>query len=99
MLKPVPAKQRSYRNNPWEVLVVAALFLIPGTFMVFHRGPMVVFQQSFRWVPSGAMALSEHGVHIFGLLAICVTGSLILFYFYLRRAIERDDPLRTPRWR
>jgi hypothetical protein len=79
--------------------VVAALFFIPGAFMLFHRGPMVTFQQSFRYMPSGAMVLSEHGAHIFGLLAICVGLCLILFYFYLRRAIERDDPLRKPRWR
>jgi hypothetical protein len=96
---PTPRQQPRRKNNPWEVLVVAALFFIPGAFMLFHRGPMVTFQQSFRYMPSGAMAVSEHGAYIFGLLAICVSVSLILFYFYLRRAIERGDPPRKPRWR
>ena len=98
-MTPIRGQQARRKNNPWEVLVVAALFFIPGAFMLFHGGPMVTFQQSFRYMPSGAMALSERGAHIFGLLAICVSVCLILFYFYLRRAIERDDPLRRPRWR
>jgi hypothetical protein len=45
------------------------------------------------------MALSEHGAHIFGLLAILVGLVLVWFYFYLRRAIARDEALQKPRWR
>jgi hypothetical protein len=58
------------RNNPWEVLVVASLFFFPGAVMLFQRGTLVAFQQSFKYLPSGFMVLSEHDAHIFGMLAM-----------------------------
>jgi hypothetical protein len=61
----------------------------------FQRGTVVAFQQSFHDAPSGFMALSEHGAQ----LAILVGLVLVWFYFYLRRAIARDEALQKPRWR
>jgi hypothetical protein len=88
------------KNNPWEVLVVAGLFFFPGVAMLFQRGTLVGFQQSFRYLPSGSMVLSEHGAHIFGALAIAVSLVIVWFYFYLRRAITHDEgALQKPRWR
>jgi hypothetical protein len=87
------------KNNPWEVLVVAGLFFFPGVAMLFQRGAVVAFQQSFRYAPSGFFALSEHGAHIFGVLAIAVSFVIVWFYFHLRRAIARDEVLQKPRWR
>ena len=88
------------KNNPWEVLVLAGLFFFPGVFMLFQRGTVVAFQKSFRYLPSDVMALSEHGARIFGMLAIAVGLVLVWFYFYLRRAIARDEEaLQKPRWR
>jgi drug/metabolite transporter (DMT)-like permease len=88
------------KNDPWEVLVVAALFFFPGVVMLFQRGTVVAFQQSFRYAPSGIMVLSEHGAHIFGVLAIAVGLVILGFYFYLRRGIVRDDEtVQKPRWR
>ena len=79
--------------------MIAGLFFFPGVFMLFQRGTLVAFQQSFRYAPSGFMVLSEHGAHIFGMFAILVGLVLVLFYFYLRRAIARDESLQKPRWR
>jgi hypothetical protein len=87
------------KNDPWEVLVVAGLFLFPGVFMLFQRGTLVAFQQSFYHAPSGFMVLSEHGAHMFGILAILVGLVLVWFYFYLPRAIARDEGLQKPLWR
>ncbi len=57
-------------------------------------------QKSFRYAPSGVMALSEHGARIFGVLAVAVGLVIVWFYFYLRRAIVRDEEaLQKPRWR
>ena len=79
--------------------MVAGLFFFPGVAMLFQRGTLVAFQQSFRYAPSGFMVLSEHGVHIFGALAVGVGLVIVLFYFYLRRAIARDEEtLQRPRW-
>ena len=78
---------------------MAALFFLPGLFMLFHRGPLVAIQQSFRYAPSGVTAMSEHGTHIFGILAIAVALALLAFYFYLRGEIARDKTIRKRRWR
>jgi hypothetical protein len=99
-MKTAGQRRTRCKNDPWEVLVLAGLFFFPGVFMLFQRGTVVAFQQSFHYyAPSGFMALSEHGAHIFGVLAILVGLVLVWFYFYLRRAIARDEALQKPRWR
>jgi hypothetical protein len=100
MMKSSGGGQTRRKNDPWEVLVVAGLFFFPGVAMLFQRGTLVAFQQSFRYLPSDFMVLSERGAHIFGALAIIVSLVMVWFYFYLRRAIARDeDALQKPRWR
>jgi hypothetical protein len=99
MVSRAPNEQRRTKNDPWEILVVAALFLLPGLFMLFHRGPLVGIQQSFRYAPSAVTAISEHGAHTFGILAIAVALALLAFYFYLRREIARDKTIRKRRWK
>ena len=61
--------------------------------MLAQRGPLIAIQQSFHWVlPSSVTAISEHGAHVFGALAVGVGVVFAWFYFYLRRAIVRDQP-------
>jgi hypothetical protein len=91
MVKPVPTQRAPRQNNPWEILVVAALFFFPGLALLFQREPIIAFQQSFRYAPSGATAISAHGAHIFGLLAIAVALVVVWFYFRLRGQIRRDE--------
>ena len=81
-----------------EILVIAALFFFPGAFMLLHRGPLLIaVQQGYRYTwlsPSmeGVRGISEHGAHVFGALAVGVGVVFAWFYFYLRRAIVRDQP-------
>lgn len=91
MVKPVPAERRPRKNRPWEVLIVAALFFFPGVSLLFQREPVIAFQQSFRYAPSGVTGMSPHGAHIFGLLAIAVALVIVWFYFRLRAEIRRDE--------
>jgi hypothetical protein len=91
MASPVRARRKPRKNNPWEVLVVAALFFFPGFALLFQRETIVAFQQSFRYAPSGAIAMSPHGAHIFGVLAIGVALVMVWFYFRLRAQIRRDE--------
>ena len=99
MVKPVPTQRMAQKNNPWEILVVAALFFFPGLALLFQREPIIAFQQSFRYAPSGATAISAHGAHIFGLLAIAVALVIVWLYFYLRRVLARTHVVEHGRER
>ena len=97
MLKP-PREKRRLENDPWEVLVVGALFFFPGLFMLFHHGPMIAIQQAYRYTyvsPSAVTAISEHGAHVFGGSAVGVGVVFFWFYFYLRRLITQSRPPPT----
>src|SRR5262245_35116543 len=102
MIKPTDTK-RPLKNDPWEVLVVGALFFFPGLFMLFHHGPLIAVQQGYKYtylLPSGVTAISEHGAHVFGSLAVGVAAIFVWFYFYLRRSIARHaNIIDKPRWR
>jgi hypothetical protein len=91
MVKPVRVLRKLPKNNPLEVLVVAALFFFPGLSLLFQREPIIAFQQSFRHAPSGVTGMSPHGAHIFGVLAIAVALIIVRFYFRLRAEIRRDE--------
>src|ERR1700716_3268840 len=91
MVKPSRGAERRRKNNPWEILVVAALFFFPGVFMLLQHGPLIGIQQGFRYAPSTVSAISAHGAHVFGVLAVAVALAFVCFYFYLRRTIARDD--------
>jgi hypothetical protein len=91
MVKSSPAPRKPRKNNPWEILIVAALFFFPGLSLLFQREPIIAFQQSFRWAPSGVTGMSPHGAHIFGLLAIAIALVTVWFYFRLRTQIRRDE--------
>jgi hypothetical protein len=72
-------------------LVVAALFFFPGVTLLFAQEPIIAFQQSFHWAPSGFTAMSPHGAHIFGILAIAVSLLIVWFYFRLRDRLRREE--------
>src|SRR6476620_2613999 len=98
-MKTSEQRRTRHKNDTWDVLVVASLFFFPGLFMLFQRGMLVAFQQGFsHHAPSGFTVLSEHGAHVFGVLAILVGLVLVWFYFHLRRVIARDESLQKPRW-
>jgi hypothetical protein len=82
-------KQRRSIENPWEILAIAALFFFPGVFMLVQRGPLIALQQSFKYVPSSVTAITEHGAHVFGALAVAVGLVFLWLYFYLRRGMPR----------
>ena len=91
--------ERRSKNNPWEILVVAGLFFVPGVFMLVQDHPIIAMQQSFRWTPSTVTVISKHGARVFGSLAIGASVVLVWFYFYLRRAIARDNSFGKRRCR
>ena len=91
MAKPLRTPRTKRKNNPWEVLVIAGLFFLPGLFLLFQREPVVAGHQSFWYVQSIATVLTPRVAHGFGILAMVVALMIVWFYFRLRREIRRDE--------
>ena len=70
------------KNNPWELLAIAALFLFPGIFVLQVKYPAII-PSTVRenWVVARLWSM-----HFFGWLAVAFAASLIGTYFYLRRS-------------
>jgi len=83
------------RNNPWELLAIAALIFVPGIVMLLQKKPMIAFPLgSGSWRDSGPMygveIISPSVAHIFGSLAILLSVLIVILYFWARRVIARD---------
>src|SRR5438874_834135 len=93
MLKRYLAK----RNNPWELLAMAALVFFPGLVMLAQTKPMIAF-------PLGSGSGRDHGpmygveiispdvAHIFGVIALVFATMFVGLYIYMRRLLARSTP-------
>jgi hypothetical protein len=82
------------RNNPWELLVIAALFCIPAVIVLMHKQPFVFpsfgnrVAQITLWSPIELQALGWFG--------LAIAAALFLLYFYARRSIAREEKAPPP---
>ena len=84
------------RNNPWELLVIAALPIISGIIMVLWQGSFPF--PAFGGTITRVTLWSQTQLHILGWFGILFGGLLILLYFYTRRIIARDEEAQPPRF-
>jgi Putative prokaryotic signal transducing protein len=77
-------------NNPWEILAIAYLFLVPGFGFLVESRPLilVVFRRGWLWAN---IILSPLQLHVIGGALILMALSLVLLYFRARREIRRDE--------
>src|ERR1700736_1273771 len=76
-------------HNPWELLVLAFYFLLPGTCVLRTKYPVVVANS--LWIRREVAAVAVF--HFLGWLALGLCVSLIVVYFYLRwSSRERTEP-------
>jgi hypothetical protein len=90
----------SIRDNPWELLVIAALIFIRGIIMLLQEQPMVAFPQRMVAFPQASRGgvvdmhaievISPKVAHMFGVLAIALSSLIVVLYFWARVAIARD---------
>ncbi len=78
------------KNNPWEILVIALLFLGPG-------GALLSVKQNFILLPPGyppsryyLTILSPAVTHGLGLIAIALGLLFVSLYFYTKHQIKSD---------
>src|SRR5205809_306502 len=93
MNKPELPKSAKRSNDPYQILLIALAFFVPGVIMVCHRGPALLTSGSLSSrVPNPGMAqiASEQGTHIYGFCIVSISVAIAIYYFHLRRQIRRD---------
>jgi hypothetical protein len=82
------------RSNPWELLVIAALFCVPGVVIILQKQPFVFPSFGSRVAQITLWSLTE--LHVLGWFGVVVAASLIALYFYARCSIAREEKLPRP---
>jgi hypothetical protein len=86
-------KKRS--NNPWELLIISALFIVIGAAIMYCKVPIVITGgvggtgRSGSGLSTGADAETASAVGLVGILLGVAIG---VFYLKLKHDINRDDP-------
>ena len=75
MLKRYLAK----RDNPWELLVIGALWFFPGLALLLQRGPVLLL--SARYTTFRHTWMSQGVAHVFGASAMLVGFIFGMLYF------------------
>jgi len=83
-----PRECEQVANNPWEFLVIAFLVLIPGILLLVQKGDLVIVDEMRR---RGITLVPPDSAHLLGILVIGVALFLVFLFFYVRRAIARDQ--------
>ena len=74
-------------NNPWELLVIASLFILPGICLLWQKHALLIMPEN----PFRGAFVTTHVTHGIGWLAVALGFSLVVLYFYARRLIARDQ--------
>jgi cell division protein FtsW (lipid II flippase) len=82
------------RNNPWELLVIAALFLFPGVVLLVQHKPSLFPATMFRSVIPIVWSSAE--LHVFGWFGVVIAVICLALYFYARRSIAREEKASPP---
>jgi hypothetical protein len=80
------------RDNPWELLVMASLFLIPAICLLLLKHPLLMAPNGGQF--PGAV-LSTSLIHGIGWLAVAVAFLLTISYFYARHSDRRNEDSET----
>jgi|ERR1043165_820767 hypothetical protein len=84
------------RDNPWELLVIAAFSLLPGIALFIHHGPVVLIANGTPTRFADATLLSEIQARVFGGFGVLFALVLIALYFYVRRSSVREQRAPPP---
>jgi hypothetical protein len=83
------SEQPPKKNNPWEILVIASLFFLPGLCLLLQRHPLLLIEPR-RYRPS-VTVLSVALTHFLGWLAVAVALLFMVLFFYTRRMIKHEQ--------
>jgi putative signal transducing protein len=82
----------SASNNPWEILAIGYLFLVPGLGFLLEWRPLILqVNKVYRNRSNAFLIFSSVELHAVGSLLITAALLLVLFYFYVRRVIALNN--------
>lgn len=82
-------------NNPWEILVVAFVFLLPGIALLLRQQPTALFQPVRGRGHMMTLVQSTTEMHVIGLVATGAGVSFVILYFYTRLSMAREERNRS----
>ncbi len=82
------------RNNPWELLVLSALFFVPSVFALAQQRPFMF--PSFGNRVAKITVWSPAELHVLGWFGVAIAAILLCLCFYVRRSIAREEKTATP---
>jgi hypothetical protein len=92
-----PQDTRAGANDLKLVLVLAILHLFGAFVLLFISQPVIVFHQSYRWLPSGADGASPGMLHFYGFAGLVFSFLLFQLYFKARRHRRLEIERRSRR--
>jgi Putative prokaryotic signal transducing protein len=86
------AVQSLAKNNPWEILVIAALLLVPSLGLLLQKhGLILAAWRSGRISRTETIIVSPATAHVLGALGVAGAFLLTILFFYIRGEIKRDQ--------
>jgi hypothetical protein len=82
------------RNNPWELLVLAASFCVPSLVALLQKQPFVF--PSFGSRVAQITLWSPTELHALGWFGLAMSGGLLLLYLYARWSTAREQKAPPP---
>jgi hypothetical protein len=87
-----PSLRSTAENNPWEILAVASLLLLPGLVLLVQKhGLILVGWRGGRISRRATTIFSPATAHLLGAFVIALSLLLTILFFYARRAIAREQ--------
>lgn len=90
--KALAAQKPPPKNNPWEILILAAIFFVPSICLTqTKQGAVAEGAMMHGRGQAGARVLvpvSPDVVHFFGYVGVGFSLLLVIFYFRVRKAIR-----------
>jgi hypothetical protein len=89
--QPLPPQSLA-KNNPWEILAIATLLLLPGIGLLLQKHQLLlVAWRGGRISRTATTIFSPATAHVMGALVIMVAFLLAILFFYIRREIKREQ--------
>ena len=85
--------EKPARNNPWEILVLALLLLLPGLGLILQKHQLILIPSRSRMSRTSITIFSPATAHFFGGLVIGLVLLLVILFFFIRRTITREHSM------